>query len=134
MDYDQLLLEWAQGEIRPWLAEMIESHQRYKRPSEWYADKLSEMADLIKGATLEHLYNCTPRVYAIPSHEWECGCYSEYTRDDRWMVHTYITCYHGIYTQMSHEISSWRLPKIWEKFEELAHSDEGCRYDDDHWS
>jgi len=128
VDYDQLLLDWANKEAKPWLQKQLEEHNRYK--PNLFIDKLYEMAYFIKGATLEHLLNCSPRVYGIPGHEWECGCYSEYTRDDRWMVHAYITCHHGIYTQMSHEISSWRLPEVWDQFEELAAQDEGCAYDD----
>ena len=123
MDADQLLLEWATKQIKPWLEGKLKVYNYY-RPS--YRDPLTEMAVKIAGATIEHLVNCTPRVYAIPSHDWECGCYSEYTRDDRWMIHTYVTCPHRLFTQMEHELSPYDMPEI---IQQLAEEDEGCVYD-----
>lgn len=127
MDADQLLLEWAQKRVSGWLEKQVETCNA-NRPYTYFVDKLYEMAYRIKAASFEHLLNCTPHVYGIPGHEWECSCYSEYTRDDRWMVHTYITCHHGVLAQMVEEISPWRMPEV---IQQLAEADEGCRYDDD---
>lgn len=125
VDADQLLLEWASKEAKPWLQSQLEEHNRYK--PKLFIDKLYEMAYLIKGATLEHLVNCSPRVYGIPGHEWECGCYSEYTRDDNWMIHAYVTCSHGLFAQMVQRLDSWDMPEV---LRQLAEEDEGCAYDD----
>lgn len=131
VDADELLLEWATKKIKPWLEDKIKAHQRWVSFSELYHDqdvfKLSEMAHKILGATYEHMLNCSPRVYGIPGHEWECGCYSEYTRDDNWTVHAYVTCSHGLFVQMFHYVDPYSLPEI---IQELAESDEGCAYDD----
>lgn len=131
MDADQLLLEWATKQIKPWLDRQINIHNLNKPDRRFWRDdesfKMYEMAHVINGAVYEHLLHCTPRVYGIPGHEWECGCYSEYTRDDRWMIHAYVTCTHGLFTQMVMEIEPYSMPEI---IQQLAESDEGCKYDD----
>lgn len=133
-DADQLLLEWATKKIKPWLEDKIKTHNKWKPDGRFWGNqeqfKLHEMAYVIEGATLEHLLNCTPRVYGIPGHKWECECYSEYTRDDQWTVHAYVTCHHGLFTQMVHYVDPWSMPQI---IQELAENDEGCQYDDPDW-
>lgn len=131
MDADQLLLEWATKEIKPWLEDRVKLYKRWPFDGRYWRDegdrKLAEMAHMITAATFEHLYNCKPRVYGIPGHEWECGCYSEYTRDDYWVIHAYVTCSHGLFVEMSRQVDSWDMPEV---LRQLAEQDEGCVYDD----
>ena len=131
MDADQLLLEWATKKIKPWLEQRVKSWPSWAPDRRfWRDDKAYDMhlmAHKIEGATLEHLLNCDPRVYGIPGHAWECGCYSEYTRDDQWTVHAYVTCHHNLFTQMVHYVNVYDMPEI---IQELAEQDEGCAYDD----
>lgn len=133
-DADQLLLEWAEKKIKPWLADRVRNHPRNAPDERFWRDKESfemhRMAHVISGAVDEHLLNCSPRVYGIPGHDWECGCYSEYTRDDQWTVHAYITCHHGLLTQMVHYVNPYDMPEI---IQELAQNDGGCAYDDPDW-
>jgi len=125
MNADELLLAWAQEKAPEWLEEQVRHYNNIRGIPQ--INTLGHMANKIKGATVEHILHCGPKIYAIPNHEWSCGCYSEYTRDDSWVVHAYIRCAHGIVAEMVKELSPWSMPEV---IQELADLDEKCMYDD----
>lgn len=44
---------------------------------------------------VKHLKACKSTQVTKCEHGWECGCYSEYARDDGWMVSAHLVCDHG---------------------------------------
>jgi hypothetical protein len=130
-DADQLLLNWAKAQFPEYARDKVDKHNRYVEKTNAHNDRnplvrigISEL-EIIHAHTLAHLINCKPKISAV-DHEWECGCYSEYTRDDSWVVHCRVSCAHGLITEMRVTLDSWRIPEV---LQELADMDEGCGYD-----
>ena len=123
MTADELLLQWAKEQAPEWLDKEM---QRTVRNHPYVVDQMGVMSSKIYGATCEHIKHCGPKIYAV-NHEWECGCYSEYTRDDDWMVHTYVRCRHGLTVEMRLRVDVWQMPDV---IQRLAELDPGCAYDD----
>jgi len=131
---DELLLEWARNEFPKWARERVEQHNhavgRTKAHNERNPDYATavDQAAIITAHTLAHIKNCGPQIYAV-DHQWECGCYSEFTRDDNWMIHCRVSCKHGLMTDMRMSVDAWDMPEILRELSELDAGD-GCMYDD----
>jgi hypothetical protein len=60
-----------------------------------------------------HLIRCRSTRVVSREHGWECGCYSEYTRDDVWRVEARFECEHRIQAAWSLEPVLWgSLPDV----------------------
>ena len=133
LDADQLLLEWAKDKFPGWAREQVDRHNKYvaqvlehnKRNPD-YAYNVDHVG-VIQAHVLAHLINCRSTRITAVDHEWECNCYSEYTRDDEWVVHTRVSCYHDIAYDMRIRFSGYSMPEV---LRELSQMDEGCQYDD----
>jgi hypothetical protein len=132
-DVNQLLLDWAKGKFPEWARDKVNRHNehvaavlKHNQRNPDYAYNVDH-GGAIQAHTLAHLINCGSTHVSSIDHQWECGCYSEYTRDDSWVVHCRVSCYHNIVTDMRIELSSYDMPEV---LQELADMDEGCQYDD----
>lgn len=133
MDADLLLLEWAKGKFPEWARQKVNAHNRYVEKILAHNERnpdyamVNDHVAIIQAHTLAHLINCGSTHVSAVDHEWECSCYSEYTRDDEWVVHARVSCYHNIATDMRVNLDAWSMPEV---LQELADMDEGCRFDD----
>lgn len=132
MDADELLLEWARTKFPEYARDKVLQHnhdvERTKAHNERNPDYVVkvDLVEIIKAHTLAHIRNCQPQIYAV-DHAWECNCYSEYTRDDSWMIHFRVSCCHQLFTEVRIEVDSYDMPEV---LRELADMDGVCMYDD----
>lgn len=106
MNADELVNVWALGEYK--------SRYRYYTDTAYFHK-------------YNHLITC-PTVVAIPkSFGWECGCYSEYTRDDDFYTAFTITCDCGVEEHFGLSTSEWNLPEILKQLDEYNNT-QFCPY------
>lgn len=131
-DADQLLLDWARDKFPEWAKRRVDQHNQFVDRTNAHNERNPDyrigiqQSEILHVYTLAHIRNCGPRIFAV-DHEWECGCYSEYTRDDSWMVHCRVSCAHDLLTEMRLAVSIWEMPQL---IQDLADADEGCAYDE----
>ena len=123
---DRLLLDWVMKQFPEWSKHRIDLYNaRAYRPG---LSAGLPHEEIVHAHTLAHLRNCKGmRTMGYPNHEWECSCYSEYTRDDRWQIHVMVTCPHGLFAEFREELYPWDMPDV---VRSMADEDEGCQYDD----
>ena len=81
---------------------------------------------------LAHLYQCPTLRVDGTRHGWECGCYSEYTRDDSWYVHATMACdHHPDGYEFGKELYGSELPEVLRQMSELDEQDFDCPYEDE---
>lgn len=80
----------------------------------------------------EHLSRCIDLTFTSHSHEWECGCYSTYTRDDSWSIRGTISCPHGTSIPYWTTASEWDsgLPGVIKEMIDLDGQDFTCPVDE----
>lgn len=76
-----------------------------------------------------HLSKCPEVVVRVAAHGWDCGCYSEYTRDDFWSISAALSCPHGAQAAFATD-SSYDLPDILEQLKDLDEASFECPFDD----
>ena len=109
MNADELVELWALGEYKS-------KYQYYDNTD--YFHKYN------------HLIMC-PTVKALPiNYEWECGCYSEYTRDDGFVTLFNIVCDCGVKDIFRRTGGDWDLPDIIRQLDEYQSTQE-CPYWED---
>jgi hypothetical protein len=66
---------------------------------QWFNDpwdyRIYERREILD-AERSHLLNCDTKLQVEKEPEWSCGCYSEYTRGDGFLIHTMIFCVCGL--------------------------------------
>jgi len=103
---DELVEVWALGEYK--------SKYRYYSDTSYFHK-------------YNHLIMC-PTVKATPVRMgWECGCYSEYTRDDGFETAFTISCACGVEDFFRLSKGEWDLPEILKQMEEYE-STQFCPY------
>ncbi|MGK5530870.1 hypothetical protein [Streptomyces sp. URMC 129] len=77
-----------------------------------------------------HLAACPTTVVKVADMGWECDCYSDYTRDDRFTFTAKLRCEHGEEAGWSY--GSWsNLPDFIDELGSYADSDCPYREDDE---
>lgn len=106
MNADELVEVWALGEYK--------SKYRYYDNIDYFHK-------------YNHLINC-PTVKATPiTFEWDCSCYSEYTRDDGFNTTFNISCACGVEDKFGMSTGAWSLPDIIKQMDEY-NSTQYCPY------
>lgn len=80
-----------------------------------------------------HLAACPTTTARGFDARWSCGCYSEYTRDDRFELHFDVSCECGESTVWS--VGDWDLPMILQQLVikmETYNDENYCRVGDDY--
>jgi hypothetical protein len=89
-DVDALVNTWAFEKF------VEESRGSWKDDNEWW-----------------HLRDCKEVEIVRCEHDWHCGCYSEYTRDDTWEIAIHMECPHlGLKSWLLNRWSWGDLPEI----------------------
>ena len=76
---------------------------------------------------LRHLRECQEAKVVWCHHEWGCGCYSEYTRDDEWRITARLECPHEGKDWQFLEVRWGNLPEILEELRRLDAEGFECR-------
>lgn len=76
-----------------------------------------------------HLYSCPDAKATIKDSGWECGCYSDVTRDDDWHVEAVISCTHDESLETVWYSGSTNLPTIIDEMMDLDRERFTCRFE-----
>lgn len=123
MNADELVLEWIKSKLPQWYNEKIERLSEALEHSPGGPSAVSWKKELV---VLEHLQGCNLAKAIAPDHRWECGCYSEYTRDDDWLLQATIVCGHMLSHEYVRRLHNGEVPQALEELFQLDERD--CPY------
>jgi hypothetical protein len=110
MDTDELIAQWSFAEFC----------KKFKYPTSYGVNN-----------EIWHLVECGTTISTVKTMGWECGCYSEYTREDYFDMYFDITCECGMKYELNiHE--NYGLPGFIEKLDAFQNNDECYYWDEDY--
>lgn len=112
--YDELVSDFVLMKFRDWWSDV-----------DW---KRSKMSSAYQHA-IRHQLECPDSKASVKLAEWECGCWSEYTREDFFLVKFRVTCGCGSYYDVNTSLDL-QGENVIEQLEEYE-STRYCEYDEE---